>query len=458
MSNTRPIVRFAPSPTGYLHIGNARPALFNWLFALRHGGSFILRLDDTDQGRSREEYADAIRRDIAWLGIAPHRFERQSLRADRYAEAAERLKASGRLYPAYETGEELERRRKRQMARGLPPVYDRAALRLSDAERAALEAEGRRPHWRFRLDETVGEVRWDDLVRGPQHVTVASLSDPVLIREDGTFLYTLPSVVDDIEMGVTHIIRGDDHVTNTGVQIQLFEALGGAVPTFAHHNTLTTASGEGLSKRTGALSLASLAEAGYEPMAVASLAVLIGTSLPVEPARDLAELAAKFDLSMVSKAPARFDPADLDGLNAKLLHAASYADVEARLAALGVGGGEAFWNAVRGNLVRLSDAALWWRVVVGPLDDMPPLDDAARPVVESALALLPGEPFGADTWKQWTDAVKAATGAKGRALFMPLRQALTGLDHGPELAGLLPLIGRRNTMDRLAARLHSSAG
>ncbi|MBN9000208.1 MAG: glutamate--tRNA ligase [Rhizobiales bacterium] len=449
MSNVT--VRFAPSPTGYLHIGNARPALFNWIYALKRGGTFILRLDDTDRERSREEFAEAIRRDVEWLGIRPHRFERQSERIASHVAAAELLKASGRLYPAYETAEELDRRRKRQMARGLPPVYDRAALRLTAAERAAYEAEGRRPHWRFRLDESAGEVRWDDLVRGPQHVALASLSDPVLVREDGSFLYTLPSVVDDVEMGVTDIIRGDDHVTNTGVQIQLFEALGAAVPRFGHHNTLTTASGEGLSKRTGALSLGSLAEAGYEPMAVASLAVLIGTSLPVEPARDLAELAARFDLSVVSRSPAKFDPADLDGLNARLLHATPFEAVAARLAATGVGGGEPFWNAVRGNVVRLADAAAWWRVVTGPVD-APPLGEDEITIVTAALAVLPGEPFDGTTWRSWTEAVKAATGAKGRALYMPLRRALTGLDHGPELAGLLPLIGRRNTMDRLAAQ------
>jgi glutamyl-tRNA synthetase len=452
MSNPSVTVRFAPSPTGYLHIGNARPALLNWLHALRHDGTFILRLDDTDRERSSETYAEAIRRDVAWLGIAPHRFERQSLRESSYQAAAEHLKASGRLYPAYESAEELDRRRKRQMARGLPPVYDRTALKLTDAERQALEAEGRRPHWRFRLDESVGEVHWDDGVRGPQQVTIASLSDPVLVREDGTFLYTLPSVVDDIDMGVTDIIRGDDHVTNTGVQIQLFEALGGAVPRFAHHNTLTTATGEGLSKRTGALSLGSLAEAGYEPMAVASLAVLIGTSLPVEAVSDLPTLAAMVDLSMISKAPARFDPSDLDGLNAKLLHAMPYSDVEARLAAIGVGGGAIFWNLVRGNLVRLADASEWWKIVTGPLD--PPVIDAeALPVLRAALMLLPDDPFGSETWKGWTDAVKSQTGAKGRALYRPLRLALTGLEHGPELAGLLPLIGRSSTRDRLAAQV-----
>lgn len=448
---TSPTVRFAPSPTGYLHIGNARPALYNWLFALKAGGQFILRLDDTDRERSKEEYAEAIRQDLGWLGIAPHRFERQSLRTDAYDAAVETLKAAGRLYACYETSEELDRKRKRQQARGLPPVYDRAGLKLTDGDREKLEAEGRRAHWRFKLDESVGHVTWDDLVRGPQTVDIASLSDPVLVREDGSYLYTLPSVVDDADMGVTHIIRGDDHVTNTGVQLQLFEALGAPAPVFGHHNTLTTSTGEGLSKRTGALSLGSLREAGYEPMAVNSLAVLIGTSAPVEPVVDLATLAGMVDLSMVSKAPAKFDPADLDGLNAKLLHAKPYAEVSERLRALGVEGGEDFWNAVRGNLVRLRDAVDWWEVVTGPGARYAATDADEAAFIGTAATLLPEGPLDGQSWKLWTDAVKAATGRKGRALFMPLRQALTGLDHGPELATLLPLIGREKALARLQA-------
>ena len=454
---TAPVtVRFAPSPTGYLHIGNARPALYNALFARRHGGRFVLRLDDTDQERSEERFAEAILRDVAWLGIEPDRVERQSARLAAYEAAAAKLRGSGRLYPAYETAEELDYRRKRQLARGLPPIYDRAALRLSEAERARLEGEGRKPHWRFRLDDQARHVRWADLVRGEEVVDIASLSDPVLIRADGSFLYTLPSVVDDIDFGITHVIRGDDHVTNTGVQIQIFEALGGSVPAFGHINLLTTASGEGLSKRTGALSLASLAEAGYEPMAVASLAVLIGTSAPVEPAADLDALAALVDLSMISKGPARFDPADLDGLNARLLHAMPYERVAARIEALGVEGGAAFFEAVRGNCVRLADVAAWWGIATGPLDP-PALSGEDAAFVAASAAALPEGAFDGSTWKRWTEALKASTGRKGRGLFMPLRLALTGLDHGPELAALLPFIGRSRTLDRLAAQASRSA-
>lgn len=440
-----PVVRFAPSPTGRIHIGNVRTALLNWCIAARAGGRFILRYDDTDRERSRAEYADAIAVDLEWLGVVPDLVVRQSDRLALYEAAASRLRAAGRLYACYESEDELDCRRKRQMARGLPPVYDRAALKLTEAERAALEAEGRRPHWRFMLRHR--SVAWEDAVRGPSHIDTASLSDPVLVREDGAFLYTLTSVVDDIDLGVDRVVRGEDHVTNTAVQIDIFEALGAPAPAFAHHNLLTTASGEGLSKRSGALSVQSLREEGLEPMAVASLAVLTGTAEAVRAVPDLASLAALVDLSRISRAPARFDPADLDTLNAKLLHETPYAAVSGRLAALGIGGGESFWLAIRGNLVRLGDAAGWWRIAAADIEAV-----AVDPAFAAASAgLLPSEPWGETTWSDWTEAVKAATGARGRALFMPLRQALTGLDHGPELRHFLPFIGRERALARLSA-------
>ncbi len=439
------LVRFAPSPTGYLHIGNARPALLNALFARRTGGRFLLRLDDTDAERSTEAFAQAIGEDLAWLGIVPDLFARQSDRTAQHDAAADRLRAAGRLYPCYETPEELERRRRRQLGRGQPPIYDRAALRLTAEERAALEAEGRRPHWRFLLEaRTVG---WDDLVRGPAHVDCASLSDPVLIRADGSYLYTLPSVVDDADLGITHVIRGEDHVTNTGVQVQIFEALGAPIPVFGHHNLLTTADGEGLSKRLGHLSLRGLREAGYEPAAVRSLAVLTGSAESVRAVPDLDTLASLVDLGEISRAPARFDPAELDGLNARLVHVMPYPEAAARLAALGIPDrAEAFWVAVRANLGRVAEAADWWRVVAGPVE--PVLTEPA--VIAAARETLPPEPFGPETWKAWTTEIRTRTGAKGRGLFMPLRLALTGLEHGPDLAGLLPLIGRERAACRLS--------
>lgn len=436
-----PLLRFAPSPTGYLHIGNARSALFNGLYARRHGGRFMLRYDDTDLARSKPEYAAAIAEDLAWLGITPDLVISQSQRLSLYDAAAEDLRAAGRLYPCYETADELDRRRKRQLARGLPPIYDRAALKLTAEDRAKLEAEGRRPHWRFLLEPRV--VAWTDLIRGDAHVDCASLSDQVLIREDGSYLYHLPSVVDDAATGVTHIIRGEDHVTNTAVHIQIFQALGAALPAFGHHNLLTTASGEGLSKRLGHLSLRGLREAGVEPLAVAALATLTGSSDAVRPVASLDELLV--DLAHVSRAPAKFDEHDLDTLSARTLHQLPYDAVAFRLAEMGVDTSERFWLAIRGNLAKLDEARLWDDVVRGPI--RPVIADAD--FAATAAALLPPEPFDATTWKSWTGAVAAATGAKGKALFMPLRQALTAQDHGPELAALLPLIGRDKALRRL---------
>jgi glutamyl-tRNA synthetase len=439
----KPVVRFAPSPTGLIHIGNARVALLNALFARREGGTFVLRYDDTDLARSKQEYADAIAEDLAWLGTVPDVVVRQSDRFPLYDDVARRLRESGRLYPAYETAEELEFRRKRQLARGLPPIYDRAALKLTDEERQRLEAEGRKPHWRFRLEPK--QVAWTDMIRGECHVDCASLSDPVLVREDGTYLYTLPSVADDIDLKITHVIRGEDHVTNTAVQIQMFEALGAPLPVFAHHNLLTTASGEGLSKRLGHLSLRGLREAGLEPQAVASLAVLVGSAEAVRAVPSVDELARLVDFAHISRAPAKFDEHELEQLNARLVHEMSYEAVRERLEAMKVGGGEAFWLAVRTNLVKVADASQWWQVVEGPVT--PVIEDPAFMV--RAAAALPAAPFDQTTWKAWTEAVKAETGAKGKALFMPLRRALTGLDHGPELAALLPLIGRERAFARL---------
>jgi glutamyl-tRNA synthetase len=435
-------VRFAPSPTGRIHIGNARTAILNWLFALKSGGEFILRYDDTDVARSTKEFASGIAADLAWLGIRPARAEWQSRRFDRYSEVAEQLKAAGRLYPCFETADELDRRRKRQLARGAPPVYDRAALRLTPAEIEKLMAEGRKPHWRFKLDGR--QVAWTDLIRGPQQIDTAGLSDPVLVREDGSYLYTLPSVIDDIDFGITHVIRGEDHVVNTAVQIEITEALGAAPPNYAHHSLLTGADGKGLSKRLGSLSVAGMRESGLEPMAVASLAALLGTSDSIHPCTDYQELVDGFALDKLSRAPARFDEAELAQLNAKLLHHLPWEAVKDRLP----GATEPFWLAVRGNIAKLSEAGDWRRVIDGPVAAVIAPED--RDFIVAAKALLPPEPWDGQSWKAWTEAVKAATGRKGKPLFMPLRLALTGLGHGPELAQLLPLIGRRHALERLS--------
>jgi glutamyl-tRNA synthetase len=442
---SNPVVRYAPSPTGRLHLGNARPMLLNWLFAQARSGDYILRLDDTDTARSTEEFARGIEEDLAWLGVTPAAKVRQSDRTALYDAARDKLIAAGRLYPAYETEDELDRKRARARALGKPPIYDRAALNLTEAQKATYEAEGRTPHWRFRLDGR--PVLFDDMIKGPQTVNTASMSDPVLIRADGSYLYTLPSVVDDIDLGITHVIRGEDHVSNTGTQIEIFEALGGRVPFFAHHNLLTGAEGEGLSKRLGSLSLADLREAGYEPLAVALVAVLTGTSLAVEPYPDLTAAGQALDLAMISHGPARYDPAELDTLNARILHAMEFETARPRLAALGLDS-EPLWLALRENLTKFGDIIALAQLVSGPVE--PQVADEDREFIAVARDMLPAEPWDAGTWALWTNALKEKTGRKGKGLFMPLRMALTGRHDGPELRSLLPLLGRKASLDRLS--------
>jgi glutamyl-tRNA synthetase len=437
-------VRFAPSPTGRLHVGNIYVALNNWLFAKRQSGAFLLRLDDTDRERSTLAHAAVIEDDLKWLGLEWDAFARQSDRIDIYEAAAARLKASGRLYACYETAEELALRRKVQLSQGKPPVYDRAALNLTDADRARLEAEGRRPHWRFKLEPRT--VEWNDLVRGAQHIDESSQSDPILIREDGTFLYTLPSVVDDVELEISHVIRGNDHVTNTATQIQIYEALGAKSPAFAHLPLLVDAGGDGLSKRLGSLSIMQMREEGLEPMAINGYLARIGTGHAVEPVRELDALVAEHDLAKFGKTSPRFDPEELRHLNARLLHATSFDEVKPQLAALKFEQVDpALWEAARGNLEKIGDIALWQRICRSEI--APVVQDGG--FAAKAAELLPNEPWDGETWKAWTQAVQKSTGKKGRDLFMPLRLALTGLDHGPELKVLLPLIGRARALKRL---------
>jgi glutamyl-tRNA synthetase len=439
-------VRFAPSPTGLLHVGNARTALVNWLFARSMRGGFLLRFDDTDLARSRAEYANAIEADLGWLGLDWSVRVRQSERVASYMDAFNRLRARGRVYPCYETPEELDYKRNRQRARGLPPIYDRSALRLTDDQKRAFEAEGRRPHWRFLLDDE--PVSWSDLVRGPVTVPTDTSSDPVVMRADGSFLYLLPSMVDDIELGISHVIRGEDHVANTAVQIEIAEALGHPPPAFAHLPLLSDISGKGLSKRLGSLTLAELRAQGIEAMALAGYLATIGTGEPPRLAASLDELAADFDLSRFGRSTAKFDDAQLQQLNQRLLHGLDFNAVRDRLAALGLDGiTEALWTAIRANLAGLSDARFWYEVCFGTIE--PVIDDPA--LLAEALRLLPAEPWSEATWSAWTGEIGAATGRRGRALYRPLRLALTGAEHGPEMKLLLPLIGRDRVMSRLEA-------
>ena len=441
-------VRFAPSPTGKLHVGNVRTALMNQLVARKHGGTFILRIDDTDLERSRHEYEEGIKDDLRWLGYEWGETFKQSERFGRYDAVAEELKAKGLLYPAYETAEELDRQRKLQSLQGKPPVYNRAALELSDADTAKLEAEGRKPHWRFKLS---GErVTWTDLVRGEQTIDTSSLSDPVLIREDGTYLYTLPSVIDDVDMEISHVIRGEDHVTNSGAQIEIFRAIGGEVPEMAHTPLLVGSDGSKLSKRLDGLSIQSLKADGYEPMAINSYLATIGTSDPTELSESLEALAAKFDFGKFGRAPARFDDGEMRGLNADLIHGMDYATAEPRLDALGVGGGEAVWNTIRANLERIDDAAGWNAVIFAPYGGRIAAEDME--FCREAADCLP-ETVDAGTWSHWTAELKSRTGRKGKELFMPLRLALTGRERGPSMEEMLVHIGA----ERAAARLRGEA-
>ncbi len=430
--------RFAPSPTGYIHVGNLRTALFNYLIARKAGGQFILRLDDTDPERSKQEYADAIMEDLEWLGLTWDRVEKQSDRLERYEQAAQELRDMGRFYECFETPTELDLKRKKQLNMGKPPVYDRSALKLSEEEKAALRAERGQGHWRFKLDHE--RINWTDGILGDVSIDAASVSDPVLIRGDGQFLYTLASVCDDVDFGITHVVRGADHVTNTGTQIQIIKALGGAVPEFAHHSLLTGPQGEALSKRLGTLALRDLREQGVEPAALLSLMARLGSSQPVELMSSLDEIAEGFDLSTFGAAPTKFDVNDLFPLTARHLASLPYDAVADTVIALGVPAeqGEAFWNVTRENITVLKDLEKWWDLCVNGAE--PVIDDEDKDFVAEALTLLPEGPFDGDTWAEWTKAVKAATGRKGRGLFMPLRKALTGMNHGPDMSALLPLL------------------
>jgi glutamyl-tRNA synthetase len=440
------VTRFAPAPTGRLHVGNIRTAVHNWLWARKHGGRFILRLDDTDKERSSDANAEGIREDLAWLGLDWDEEHRQSKRFDRYEAAFERLREAGRVYPAYETAQELDLKRKVQLSRGKPPVYDRAALALTDQDRARLEAEGRTPHWRFRLDHGA-PIEWDDLIRGRQHFEPALLSDPVVRREDGSWLYMLPSSVDDVEMGVTHVLRGEDHVANTALQIQMFEALGASPPAFAHEALLVGSEGK-LSKRLGSLGADSLREQGIEPIALVAKLARVGTSLPVEPVTGAGPLIDTFDFATFGRAPARFDLDELAQLNARVVHQLPFESVADRLPA-GMGADD--WAAIRPNLKAVAEAGGWWEILHGHVESKAAAED--RGLIEAAAEEAESIDWTGAPWPQLVSRLKERTGRAGKPLFRPLRLALTGLESGPEMAALLPLIGRGEAVARLRAAL-----
>ena len=437
-------VRFAPSPTGRLHVGNLRTALVNYLFARKMGGQFMLRIDDTDTERSTAAFEADIRADLEWMNMGWDCEDKQSLRLARYDDALSLLVESGRAYACYETPEELSLKRKAQLSAGRPPVYDRAGLMLSEAAKEKFETEGRRPHWRFLLNDT--EVAWHDLVRGKVSYHMSSLSDPVLMREDGRVIYTLASVVDDVDHGITHILRGEDHATNSAAQIQLFEALGAKAPTMGHVALIAGADGEGLSKRLGSLSIGGLRMKGIEPMAIASLLSRIGTADPVEAQADMTSIVEGFNVSRFGRATAKFDLAELKKINGQIIQDMPFDAVKHQLEASGVVGGALFWETVRGNITTVGEAKIWWDICTCEI--LPIIE--SEEVTKAAAVLLPEGPVDASIWKMWTTAIATETGTKGRGLFMPLRLALTGRDYGPELASLLAIMGR----DRILARLN----
>jgi glutamyl-tRNA synthetase len=432
------VTRFAPSPTGRLHVGNIRTALHNYLFALKHGGAFILRIEDTDRERSTAEFDQAIRDDLDWLGLKPAQIVRQSERFDLYEREFGRLKDAERVYACYETSEELELRRKVLLGRGLPPVYERKP----DGEPAP---EGRMPHWRFKLDHD-SPIVFHDLIRGEQRFDPKLLSDPVVRREDGSWLYLLPSVIDDVDLGVTHVVRGEDHVSNSAAQTQMFEALGAKPPEFAHEALLVMAEGK-LSKRLGSYGAPHLREEGVEPMALLDVLARIGTSQPVEPAESLNELAASFDFSTFGRAPAHFDPHDVELINARLMHNLPFETVRDRLPPEA---SEEDWLLLRPNLQRLADFASWREILHGEIDP-PELSHDERLLVKEAAAVAEKLAWSGEAWREMTEEMKRTTGKKGRELFHPLRLALTGRESGPEMAGLVAQMGQDRAVRRLEA-------
>ena len=430
--------RFAPSPTGFLHIGNVRAALMNFLLAKKSKGVFILRIDDTDQERSKQEYVDAIQRDLEWLGLEWDRIEYQSSRLELYNSASDKLRSLDLLYECFETPSELDLKRKKQLNMGKPPVYDRAALTLSVDEKLDLKNERGDGHWRFKLEQN--RIEWIDGILNDMSIDAASVSDPVLIRADGQYLYTLASVVDDIEMGITNVVRGSDHVTNTATQIQMIKALGGDIPEFAHHSLLTGPGGEPLSKRLGKLALKDLRDEGIEPAALFSLMARLGSSQPVELRVTLDEVAKDFDLSIFGSAPTKFDEKDLYPLTHRYLQTMTLGDVQQKLDSLGVPKvlAQSFWDIVRENVDTLNDLSVWWNIFSKGAE--PVIDGNDHEFIEKAMSIMPAAPFDEYTWSKWTEEVKQLTGRKGKQLFMPLRLALTGKERGPDMAKVLPLL------------------
>jgi len=424
-----------------LHVGNVRTALINWLFARQHNGVFMLRMDDTDLLRSKPEYEDGIKKDLEWLGLRWDEFARQSERLSRYEQVKEQLIKAGRLYPCYETQNELDMKRKMQLSRGLPPIYDR-----NKADE--VPKEGRKPHYRFMLNDE--QIEWDDLIRGNINFQARNLSDPIVIREDGSMTYILCSAVDDIDFGITHILRGEDHITNTAIGIQITKALGHKPPQIGHLSLLQSKTGE-ISKRIGGFDIAALREQFIEPMAINSLLAKMGTSDPTEATNDINKLIAEFDSKKFSPSAVNYDFNELLQLNHKLISQMSYEQIKPSLDKLEVEISKELWQAASSNLNSVAEIMAWWKVCNQEIT--PVINKADEEFLKEACALLPEGGFDLSTWDIWVSKIKQVTGRSGKQLFMPLRLSLTGQDHGPELKLLLPLIGREKAVRRLNGNL-----
>ena len=437
------VTRFAPSPTGLLHLGNIRTALINWLYARTNNGKFILRIDDTDLERSKDEYISQIKYDLDWLGIDYDETFNQSSRFDRYREQFEKLKADGRIYPCYETPEELERKRKLLIAAGGKQVYDRSAMELTDQQKKDYEAEGRKPHWRFLLKTE--RMKWDDLLKGEIDIDLTSLSDPVLFREDGVPLYTFSSAVDDIDYDITNVIRGDDHTSNTAVQVEIINALDQNKITFAHHALLKASTGDKLSKRDNVISISSFREANMEPISILSLLATIGTSNSIELKDNIDQIKSEFKLSTISTSPGRIEIDVLNALNKKQVQKYNFSEIEERLKKIDEKIDQKFWETIRGNLNVVEDIKQWTDIVFNS-ETIKPSD---KDYIKIAMELIPDDPWNDETWGLWTSAIKEKTGRKGKELFLPLREAFTGLNHGPEMKLLIQLLGREKIIERV---------
>ena len=436
--------RFAPSPTGLLHIGNARSAVINWAHIKNKGGEFILRIDDTDTERSKKEYENKIKKDLLWLGLSWSKTFNQSQRKEIYDKKILFLKESNKIYPCFESLEELSLKRKTLLSSGKPPIYDRSALKLTTDQIEDLITKGQAPHWRFKLEDEI--IEWQDLIKGKISFDTKNLSDPVLIREDGSLLYHLHSVVDDIEENITDIIRGEDHITNTAFHIQLFKSLNAHVPRFGHHPFLTDEEGKSFGKRLGSLSIQKMYEDGFESLTLLNYLLSIGTSKNLSKEKNIDLLVNNFNINSLASSSPKFSINVLKLLNKDMLQSYDFSDVKQKFIDLKIkDASEDFWIFIKNNINYFSESLDWISVI----NSNETYIDNSNDYLNIAAELLPEDPYDETTWDVWTDLIKNQTGKKGKELFMPIRFALTGRNKGPELKYLLPLLTKKHILKKL---------